>query len=49
LKTFGLKFLASKEWEPVTEQFGALALSTQRDHSVIALLVGVPVSFGIAR
>ena len=25
LKTFGFKFLVSKEWNPVTGQFGALA------------------------
>ena len=49
LKTFGLKFLVSKEWNPVTEQFGALApLYGTVITSVIALLVGVPVSFGIA-
>ena len=49
LKTFGLRFLASKEWNPVTEQFGALApLYGTVITSVIALLVGVPVSFGIA-
>jgi phosphate transport system permease protein len=49
LKTFGLGFLASKEWNPVTEQFGALApLYGTLITSIIALLVGVPVSFGIA-
>jgi phosphate transport system permease protein len=49
LKTFGLKFFAHKEWNPVTEQFGALApLYGTVITSVIALLVGVPVSFGIA-
>ncbi len=49
LKTFGLGFLASKEWNPVTGQFGALApLYGTVITSVIALLVGVPVSFGIA-
>jgi len=49
LKLFGLKFLASKEWNPVTGQFGALApLYGTVITSVIALLVGVPVSFGIA-
>lgn len=49
LKTFGAKFLVSAEWNPVTEQFGALVpiigtLAT----SFIALLIGIPVSFGIA-
>ena len=49
LKVFGLKFLASKEWNPVTGQFGALApLYGTVVTSAIALLVGVPVSFGIA-
>jgi len=49
LKTFGPKFLASKEWNPVTGHFGALApLYGTVITSVIALVVGVPVSFGIA-
>jgi len=49
LRTFGFKFLGSKEWNPVTNQFGALApLYGTVVTSVIALLVGVPVSFGIA-
>jgi phosphate transport system permease protein len=49
LKAFGPKFLVSKEWNPVTGQFGALApLYGTVITSVIALAVGVPVSFGIA-
>jgi phosphate transport system permease protein len=49
LKAFGFGFLTSHEWNPVTEQFGALVpivgtLAT----SAIALLIGIPVSFGIA-
>lgn len=49
LRTYGVRFLASKEWNPVTEQFGALApLYGTVLTSVIALAVGVPVSFGIA-
>jgi phosphate transport system permease protein len=49
LKAFGPTFLASKEWNPVTEQFGALApLYGTVITSLIALVVGVPVSFGIA-
>ena len=49
LKAFGPRFLTSKEWNPVTGQFGALApLYGTIVTSVIALLVGVPVSFGIA-
>jgi len=49
LKTFRFGFLTSKEWNPVTGQFGALApLYGTVVTSLIALLVGVPVSFGIA-
>jgi len=49
IQAFGLKFLVSDSWNPVTEEFGALVpivgtLAT----SVIALLIGIPVSFGIA-
>ncbi|HUX64730.1 phosphate ABC transporter permease subunit PstC [Sulfuricella sp.] len=49
IKAFGSKFLVSSEWNPVTEQFGALVpivgtLAT----SIIALLIGIPASFGIA-
>ena len=49
IKAFGFKFLVSPEWNPVTEQFGALVpiigtLAT----SIIALLIGIPASFGIA-
>ncbi len=46
---FGAGFFFSSAWNPVTEDFGALVpiigtLAT----SVIALAIGVPVSFGIA-
>ena len=46
---FGLGFLTDDSWNPVTEKFGALVpiygtLAT----SIIALLIGVPLSFGIA-
>ncbi|GAO36161.1 phosphate transporter permease subunit PstC [Sulfuricella sp. T08] len=49
IKAFGFGFLFSPEWNPVTDQFGALVpiigtLAT----SVIALLIGIPASFGIA-
>jgi phosphate transport system permease protein len=48
-KSFGFGFLASKEWNPVTGHFAALApLYGTIVTSVIALVVGVPVSFGIA-
>ncbi|MES1164864.1 MAG: phosphate ABC transporter permease subunit PstC, partial [Verrucomicrobiota bacterium] len=49
LRAFGGHFLTSKEWNPVTNQFGALApLYGTLVTSAIALVVGVPVSFGIA-
>jgi phosphate transport system permease protein len=49
LRTFGVRFVARKEWNPVTGEFGALApLYGTVVTSFIALLVGVPVSFGIA-
>jgi phosphate transport system permease protein len=49
LRAFGLRFLTSSEWNPVTNQFGALApVYGTLVTSAIALLVGVPVSFGIA-
>lgn len=49
LKKFGLSFFISAEWNPVTEQFGALvAIYGTIVTSVIAMLIGVPVSFGIA-
>jgi len=49
LRTFGPRFLTSKEWNPVTNQFGALApLYGTVVTSLIALIIGVPVSFGIA-
>jgi phosphate transport system permease protein len=49
IREFGLKFLWTAEWDPVQEKFGGLVmiygtLAT----SAIALLIAVPVSFGIA-
>jgi phosphate transport system permease protein len=49
LQKFGLAFLWNAEWDPVNENFGALipiygTLMT----SLIAMLIAVPVSFGIA-
>jgi len=44
-----LGFIASPQWNPVTEQFGALVpIVGTLVTSFIALLIGVPVSFGIA-
>jgi phosphate transport system permease protein len=49
IRTFGFGFLASSEWNPVTGQFGALVpIVGTLVTSAIALLIGVPVSFGIA-
>ncbi|MDQ4146451.1 MAG: phosphate ABC transporter permease subunit PstC, partial [Pseudomonadota bacterium] len=48
-KAFGLKFFVSEEWNPVTEEFGALVpIYGTLVTSAIALLIGIPVSFGIA-
>ena len=49
LQKFGFGFLFSTEWNPVTEEFGALvAIFGTLVTSAIALLIAVPVSFGIA-
>jgi phosphate transport system permease protein len=49
MRKFGGHFLTSKEWNPVTTEFGALApLYGTVVTSAIALIIGVPVSFGIA-
>jgi phosphate transport system permease protein len=49
LKTFKLGFLTQTVWNPVTEQFGALAaLYGTVVTSVFAMLIAVPLAFGIA-
>ena len=49
IERFGFGFLASTEWNPVTESFGALVpIVGTLLTSAIALAIGVPVSFGIA-
>jgi len=49
LKKFGLGFLYSTEWNPVTENFGALvAVVGTLVSSFIAMVIAVPLSFGIA-
>src|SRR5438046_9946785 len=49
IEKFGFGFLVSSEWNPVTERFGALVpIVGTLVTSFIALLIGVPVSFGIA-
>jgi phosphate transport system permease protein len=49
IREFGLGFLWSAEWDPVQERFGGLVMiyGTLMT-SFIALLIAVPVSFGIA-
>ncbi len=49
IKAFGFGFLASSEWNPVTEKFGALVpIFGTVVTSFISLLIGIPISFGIA-
>ncbi len=49
ITTFGLGFFVSSEWNPVTQKFGALVpIVGTLVTSTIALLIGIPVSFGIA-
>jgi len=49
ITTFGLGFLTTATWDPVKEEFGGLVMiyGTLMT-SLIALLIAVPVSFGIA-
>ncbi len=49
LQAFGLGFLTSAEWDPVQEKFGGLVMIYGTlASSFIALIIAVPVSFGIA-
>jgi phosphate transport system permease protein len=49
LQKFGLSFLWRAEWNPPAEQFGALIpIYGTLVTSIIALIIAVPVSFGIA-
>ncbi|HYM71592.1 MAG TPA: phosphate ABC transporter permease subunit PstC, partial [Stellaceae bacterium] len=49
LRHFGPGFLVTNVWNPVTERFGALApIYGTLVTSAIAMLVGIPVSFGVA-
>jgi phosphate transport system permease protein len=49
LSKFGLGFLTSAHWNPVKDDFGALVpVYGTIVTSIIAMLVGVPISFGIA-
>ncbi len=48
-RTFGWHFLISKSWDPVGEKFGALIpIYGTLVSSLIALVIAVPVSLGIA-
>ena len=48
-KAFGFEFFTSQSWNPVTEKFGAApAIYGTLLTSFIAMLIGVPVSLGIA-
>jgi phosphate transport system permease protein len=49
LEKYGFGFLFSSDWDPVQEHFGALVpIYGTLVTSLIAMLIGVPVSFGIA-
>jgi phosphate transport system permease protein len=49
LSTFGLSFLATEAWNPVTENFGALApIYGTIVTSAIAIIIAVPVGVGVA-
>lgn len=49
IKAFGLSFYTSQNWNPVAGEFGALApIYGTLVTSVVALMIAVPVSFGIA-
>ncbi|MDN5870034.1 MAG: phosphate ABC transporter permease subunit PstC [Nitrococcus sp.] len=49
LRQFGFSFLTSAEWNPVTDTYGALVpMVGTLVTSAIAIIIAVPVSFGIA-
>jgi phosphate transport system permease protein len=49
ISKYGLGFLTSTKWDPVQEEFGGLVMIYGTvATSLIALLIAVPVSFGIA-
>ena len=49
IRTFGFGFLTSADWDPVNDKFGALIpIVGTLITSGIALLIAIPVSFGIA-
>ncbi len=49
LHTFGLGFVVTEMWNPVTKEFGALGpIYGTLVTSAIAMLIGIPVAFGVA-
>lgn len=49
IRAFGFGFLSSPEWDPTNDRFGALIpIVGTLITSAIALLIAIPVSFGIA-
>jgi phosphate transport system permease protein len=49
IHAFGFGFLTNPEWDPVNDKFGALIpIVGTLVTSIIALLIAIPVSFGIA-
>src|SRR3990172_3417328 len=49
LEKYGLSFIWQSDWDPVKERFGALVpIYGTLMTSLIAMAIGVPVSFGIA-
>jgi phosphate transport system permease protein len=49
LHAFGFSFLYTSSWNPVTDKFGALApIYGTLVTSTIAMVVGIPVAFGVA-
>ncbi|HZW24492.1 MAG TPA: phosphate ABC transporter permease subunit PstC [Gallionella sp.] len=49
IEAFGFGFLTSSDWDPVNDQFGALVpIVGTLITSAIALVIAIPVSFGIA-
>ena len=49
LHAFGFSFLYTSAWNPVTDKFGALApIYGTLVTSTIAMVVGIPVAFGVA-
>jgi phosphate transport system permease protein len=49
LQKFGLEFLWTTEWDPVQENFGAaIAIAGTLSSAGIALVIAVPLAFGIA-